>query len=741
MASIAMLARLSVLTLLLAFLALIAALSLAMRQAALAQHEAEWALHTQTVLAASAESLQRVTDLETAARGYALSGDPTFRTPAQGAAQDAHAALDRLRALVADNPPQQERARALEQLATSRLQHLHEVLDAAARGASSEAEALVKDGRGRELMDLFRAATARFQAVEEGLLRERRARMAEAALWTRVALIVLALASATLAAAAVVLGVRVVRRLQAAEARARIGEARLRVTLRSCGDGIIATDTGGRITMINPVAQALTGWREDQASGLPVEQVFRIVNEITGETVESPVGRVLREGKVVGLANHTVLIARDGAQRPIDDSGAPIRDENDEALGAILVFRDVSGRKASEAARERLVRAEAERAAAVSANRAKDEFLALVSHELRTPLAAMRGWLDLLVAGLVPDAERGGALQRILRNAHLQERLIADLLDISRIRHGKLEVLRAPVDLVPLAAGALTAFRSPAQEKGVTLAAELPQGPIFVKGDEDRLSQVIQNLLSNAIKFTPAGGRVALTVVREGSRARITVSDTGIGLTPEVREHLFDPFWQADDSLARRQGGLGLGLAICKHLVDAHDGSLRAESAGPGQGTTLHVELPLPEISAQQTAAASAVPDAPSLEGLRVLVVDDDADGRLAIVTYLRRLGATASEASSVETALDVLRVDGHDVVLSDIGMPTESGLTLARRLREGHEGAPDKLVLLAMSGFTSGTARRVALDSGFDAMVNKPVDLRALAALLKAVARTRPSR
>ncbi|MGH8310451.1 MAG: PAS domain S-box protein, partial [Steroidobacteraceae bacterium] len=199
---------------------------------------------------------------------------------------------------------------------------------------------------------------------------------------TRAVLVALLVAVFLLLIAALWINRRALEELRKAESIARFEGARLRVTLQSCGDALIATDVAGNIVLINPVAQALTGWREEQARGLPIEQVFHIVNEFTRESVENPVSRALREGKVVGLANHTLLIARDATERPIDDSGAPIKDENGESIGVILVFRDVSGRKLAEQARERLLRAEAEREAAVEANHAKDEFLALVSHEL-----------------------------------------------------------------------------------------------------------------------------------------------------------------------------------------------------------------------------------------------------------------------------------------------------------------------------------------------------------------------
>ena len=217
--------------------------------------------------------------------------------------------------------------------------------------------------------------------------------------------------------------------------------------------------------------KALTGWTQGEAEGRPLEQVFRILSESTREAVESPVSHVLREGKATGLPDHTLLVARDGTERPIDDSGAPIRGANGEIVGVVVVFRDITARKQAEQARERLLRAEAAREAAVRANEAKDQFLALVSHELRSPLAAIRGWLHLLDSGFVPQSEMRGALQRIYRNTRLQERLVSDLLDISRITAGKLEVIRSPVDLVRIAQAAIDGCSSLAEQRGVALRA------------------------------------------------------------------------------------------------------------------------------------------------------------------------------------------------------------------------------------------------------------------------------
>lgn len=718
------LARMSLAALLLSVMLMLYALWLSAREVERMSEAGERRSHTYDVLAASAQALQHVTDAETASRGYAATGNDALRGSRSIADSESRAALDRLVTLVHDNPGQQGKAEELRRLALSRLEHSRRVEEAALR-SPADGIAAIATGEGLELMQRYRLATASFEAREKALLAERSDLLEGATRSTRVALVWVGIGAAALIAAAIFIARRALAQLRAAEARARLDALRLAATFRSCGDALISTDTAGRILFVNPVAEALTGWREEEAVGLPSDQIFRIVNEHTRETVESPVGRVLREGKVIGLANHTLLIARDGTERPIDDSGAPIRDGDGETQGVILVFRDVSNRKVAEQARERLVRAEAEREIAVAANRAKDDFLAVMSHELRTPLAAMRGWLDLLVTGALPEEDVPGALRRIQRNARLQERLINDLLDVSRIRSGKLDVLRRPVNLAQIARAALTEIEPLASEKGVALVAELPSVPLFVKADEDRLTQVIQNLLSNAVKFTPRGGsaRLGVAVVAE-DRVRISVSDTGVGLGAEEIDRLFDPFWQAATLPGRRNGGLGLGLAISRHLVEEHGGSIHVESDGPGRGSVFHVDLPLPDIRSHHVALVAATAPSPSLAGSRILLVEDDGDTRLAIETCLRMAGAETSSVGSAEAALAALESAQYDIVVSDIGLPGANGFSLARHLTERSTAVSPRPALVAITGYTSVTERHAALASGFDAHVSKPVDL-----------------
>ena len=688
-----------------------------------------WVTHTRQVLAQSALVHQLMIDVESGARGYAVSGDQRMLAPYETAVQAMPEAVRVLQALVQDQPEQARRMASLAPLILARVQNSAYVIELRNTQGEEAAQTLIQSGYGVDLMDRIRAGLRELDTVENTLLDQRLATSTRELVWTRLTLLALTLAALLTLAVSWRFSHRAVSEVRRLETLARAGEARLLVTLRSCGDGLIVTDDQGVVTMLNPVAQALTGWREEDARGLPLEQVFRIVNEFTRADVENPVGRVLREGKIVGLANHTVLIARDGSERPIDDSGAPIRGETGEIIGVVLVFRDVSSRRNAEVARERLLRAEAEKEGAIRASEAKDQFLALVSHELRAPLAAIRGWLHLLMSGFVAPNGVSDALQRIYRNTRLQERLVNDLLDVSRIAAGKLEVLRAPIDLIEVVRSAFEECRPNAEQKKVRLTLECSEPRLYVMGDEQRLIQVVSNLLGNAIKFTPAEGSVLLALQRQDDQAVVSVTDTGVGMTAEGMERLFDRFWQADSSRTREQGGLGLGLAIAKYLVEEHRGRIEASSGGLNLGSTFTITLPL--LSMEQAALpAPALPalEPRDLDGVAVLLVDDDADSRDAVQIFLGLRGAEVNVADSVEHALQVYERSRPDVVVSDIGMPQADGYTLAQSIRALESGLGRRSVLIAMTGFASDGDRRMALDNGFDDHLGKPIDLEQLA-------------
>ncbi len=509
-------------------------------------------------------------------------------------------------------------------------------------------------------------------------------------------------------------------------------------TLESIGDGVIATDVRGRIVFMNPVAEYLTGWRLDQVQGRDCPEVFRIVNEATHASVENPVGRVLREGNIIGLANHTVLISSNGLERPIDDSGAPIRAHDGRIVGAVLVFRDVSDRRQAESEklasaqeRERLLESErAARSEAERANRLKDDFVATVSHELRTPLNAIHGWVHVLRSRAADAQLLEQALTVIDRNVRMQTQLISDLLDMSSILSGKMRLEIQRFSLEPVLEAALETFRPVAEAKQVALERRIEALPPVV-GDPVRLQQVVGNLLSNAVKFTPEGGRVTLFARRVDVHAEIGVSDTGIGIRPELLGQIFERFRQGESSAARHYGGLGLGLSIVKQLVELHGGNVVAESSGEGQGATFRFRLPIGTIVAPRPAAAGKNDPCEQLAGvaserlrqLRVLVVEDQRDTLDLIVRLLEECGAIVSVASTGPEALELLSSRPPDVLISDIGLPGMDGYSLMQQVRESPEPRVARIPAIALTAFAGPDDRARALRAGYQAHLGKPMD------------------
>jgi PAS domain S-box-containing protein len=507
-------------------------------------------------------------------------------------------------------------------------------------------------------------------------------------------------------------------------------------TLESIGDAVIATDVQGRVEFMNPIAEHLTGWKLSDASGRKCDDVFRIVNEDSRRTVENPVTRVLAEGTVVGLANHTILIAADGTERPIDDSGAPIRSRDARIVGVVLVFRDVTDRRRTEierrdtaAERERLLEAErAARGAAERANRVKDEFVAMVSHELRTPLNAMLGWTQLMTKQETDHAVFKRGVDVIARNARLQAQLIADLLDVSRIVSGKLSLDIHHVDLPAVVADAIDTIQKDADEKGVIIERQLESTVGSMAGDPARLQQMVWNLLSNAIKFTPKGGRITVTLRRSGSDAEITVADTGVGIKPDFLPHMFDRFQQADQSITRRFGGLGLGLSIVKHLVELHGGAIRAASPGEGHGAIFTIVLPsstgvtAPDVQPLNPKSHEAQ-SATSLKGIHVFVVEDEPDTREFLERYLTAAGAEVVVVSTAAEALAKLPDCEADIVVSDIGLPDMDGYDLMQQLRRMDAKNCGAIPAIALTAYARTEDRTRAFRAGYQAHLAKPVE------------------
>ncbi len=633
-----------------------------------------------------------------------------------------------------------------------------------------------------------------------------------------------------------------------------------RVTLASIGDAVITTDTEGRVTFLNPVAESLTGRPLREAVGQSLDSVFRI-NQDSRQTVESPTVRALRDGVIVGLANHTVLIAKDGTERPIDGSAAPLRNEASNIIGAVLAFRDVTERHRVEqledelrkrteqlaeaeaciqsvvnnvingiitidergvvetfnAAAERLfgykdeevvgqnvkilmgepyhnahdgylanykrtgqakiigigrevegrrkdgstfsmdlgiseflrgerryftavVRDNTERnrladelrqvAADLSeADRRKNEFLATLAHELRNPLAPIRNGLQLMKLAGMQKATVEQARSMMERQLTQMVRLVDDLMDVSRISRGKLELRKGRVPLAAVLNSAVETSSPLIEQMGHELTVTLPKQPLIVDADMTRLAQVFLNLLNNAAKYSDRGGHIQLNVERQGSDVVVTVKDTGIGIAADQLPRIFELFTQVDRSLEKSQGGLGIGLTLVKRLVEMHGGRVEAKSEGPGMGSEFIVRLPVVvEASRPQEAGIEDEPAAPK-SSLRILIVDDNRDGADSLGMLLRIMGNNTRTAYDGQEGVDVAGEFRPDVVLLDIGLPKLNGYEACRRIREQPWGKG--VVLIAMTGWGQDDDRRRSHEAGFDHHMVKPVDPQALMKML----------
>jgi PAS domain S-box-containing protein len=401
----------------------------------------------------------------------------------------------------------------------------------------------------------------------------------------------------------------------------------------------------------------------------------------------------------------------------------------------IVQASDITERKRVEEERERLLRE------AQEANRLKDEFLATVSHELRTPLTAILGWSHMLRGRQLKGEDAAKALETIERNARSQAQLIDDLLDVSRIVTGKLRLDVVPVSPHSFIDPAVEAVRPAAEAKGVRLQKVIDTGVVTVMGDPSRLQQVVWNLLTNAVKFTPRGGRVQVRLERVNSQVEIAITDTGAGIDPEFLPHVFERFRQADQKTTRQHGGLGLGLAIVRHLMELHGGTVRADSAGEGAGATFTVSLPIAAVHRREDEEESVHPTARDmlsshecperLDGLRVLVVDDEPDARELLSVGLGQCGAQVTTASSVLEALEALAGGKFDTMISDIGMPGEDGYELIRRVRALPSGAGGRMPAIALTAYARSEDRLQALRAGFEMHVSKPVELTELVVVI----------
>ncbi|HEX2452651.1 MAG TPA: ATP-binding protein [Vicinamibacterales bacterium] len=510
-----------------------------------------------------------------------------------------------------------------------------------------------------------------------------------------------------------------------ARRRAEAARRQLARFLESTGDAFMAFDREWHYMYVNP--------RAAQFARLPAESMvghslLELFPDITTGRFFQAAERVMRERLPVSV---------DSYYAPLDtwfeNDIYPVED------GIGVFYRDVTARKrAAELAEELLRREQIARSESDTANRIKDEFLATLSHELRTPLNAIIGWASLLGSGRLSSGDTSRAVETILRNARAQTHLVEDLLDVSRIISGKLRLDVQPVELGPVLDAALDAVRPAAHAKELRLQIDIDPEAAVVTGDPPRLQQIAWNLLSNAIKFTPRGGRVQVTLLRVGSQAELTVRDTGIGIAPHMLTRIFDRFAQADSSSTREYHGLGLGLSLVRHLVDAHGGSVSAASPGEGQGATFTVYLPL-HTAILDSPDAARIRDASSLTAsgvmdilrdVDVLIVDDDRDAGELLVRMLVGMGARGRSVASAREAIIELDRKAPDVLLSDIEMPGEDGYALIRKVR-GRSDRTARIPAVAVTAYARADDRARALREGFDNHIAKPVDPPELAAVV----------
>ena len=439
-------------------------------------------------------------------------------------------------------------------------------------------------------------------------------------------------------------------------------------------------------------------------------------------------------------SGETVCRTKSGEERNIELSVFTMRSGLGEPLCYVSIKRDITKRKRTEKELDQLlIRERTARADAEKANRLKDEFLATLSHELRTPLNAVIGWSRILKSGRLDDESSMHAIDVIERNAWAQKQIIEDILDVSRVITGKLQLHLGPVNLVSVVNAALDAVRPALEAKDIRVETQYRDGLKVIAGDADRLQQVVWNLLSNASKFTPVGGVVGVRVNHDHTYAEIEVNDTGPGIEPEFLPHVFERFRQEDSTPARRHGGLGLGLAIVRHIVELHGGALAADSPGENRGSTFTIELPLDTADVRPEASGPAAPDLalanlPSLAGVRVLVVEDEADTRELLRVLLTRSGATVEAVISAGAALAAVEEHPPDVLVSDLGLPGTDGYELVRRVKAFERKTQVRVPAIALTAYALDEDRQRALRVGFEAHVTKPVEpaelVRAIASL-----------
>ncbi len=529
--------------------------------------------------------------------------------------------------------------------------------------------------------------------------------------------------------------------LVAMNAELRQSEERFQ-SLSACSpSGIFVIDPSGQCSYTNPRFQAICGLSAEESL---VKGWFSSIHPDDCEKALSSWAIYTRQGR--DYCEELRFQTSDGT-RWTQVRSSPMLSAHGELLGYVGTIEDITEHKQAEAAQEQVFREQAARQEAEAANQMKDEFLAVLSHELRTPLNSMLGWARLLRSKKFDEKTTARALETIERNAESQSQLIEDILDVSQIIRGKLKLNRYVINLTAIIDAALDSVRPQAEAKSIQIVSLSLEGTIVqVWGDPTRLQQIIWNLLTNAVKFTPQGGRVEVELTTQTIPhpfAQVRVTDTGIGIQPDFLPRVFDRFRQADSTTTRSHSGLGLGLAIVRHLVELHGGTIQVDSPGEGQGATFIVRLPIHQDGAQQTAARDEArlkkaerdlqnydtrSSAPLLlKGLHILLVDDEADNRELVGFILQQQGAIVTSVSTAQEAIEILSQEKPDVLLSDIGMPQMDGYALIHQVRSCPPEQGGAIPAIALTAYAGESNQQKMLAAGFQQHLAKPIEPEAL--------------
>jgi len=704
---------------------------------------------SQLVLNKADDLLSALKDAETGGRGFVLTGDETFLEPYLAVRDSVAGQLKELRQLTL-SPAAQKHLNTMAPMVDARLAEVEKIIELRRNRDMTGAIAAVNGGVGNRLMNSIRAEMGGYVRLQEDMSAKRDAAFQSTMRGMFITIIAASVFTLLFALSFAYLMYRETRhrlqelvhretqnllatqeklneQLHDVNATLQVSEERLAVTLNSIGDAVIATDAEGRVTLLNPLAIQLTGWSLADAAGRPVDEIFNIINEETREPSVIPVKAALAQGTIQGLANHTVLIARNGSECAIADSCAPIRERDGQVVGAVLVFRDVTeSRHLEQALQGKNVELQSARALADKANVAKSDFLSSMSHELRTPLSAILGFAQLLDADSSQStAAQKQSIEQILKAGWYLLKLINEILDLAVIESGKLSFSMEPVLLADVMRECQAMIEPQAQKRGIVVTFPKFAEPYFVKVDRTRIKQVLINLLSNAIKYNRVGGTVNVECVVSGpQRVRISVRDTGAGLSPEQMAQLFQPFNRLGQETTTEQG-TGIGLVMCKRLSELM-GSVMGVDSEVGKGSVFWIELNLTAETKLPPKAADSAAVAPAQirAGMKfhtLLYVEDNPANLLLVEAIIsRRPDIRFLSAQDGNSGVELARASLPDVILMDINLPGMSGIEALGILAV--DPATAHIPVLALSANAMPRDIEKGMEAGFFRYLTKPI-------------------